>query len=377
MTKAILSGKTDAENSHVQFDEREGASAKPRRGFQPCNSVCRPIVSAASKVTRIFGDSLRLAKASSYYPERDRKSSLRRYFELLCSCGNPFYNAYGMDIAGSSKQGYCLEQRFWRRVISLNCRTWYRSVLRDKLLFGLFMREHKIPTPEIVAHVRSGEFYLGREILQFEEWYRALPEGPLFVKDNDSCARGVRKINKNMHHLIAGDFPVDCIVQRAITNCEAINRIQPNSVNTLRIVTLMSEKDKEPVLLSPGGLRIGSGDVVDNWAAGGVFVGIDDTGHLGKYGYFKPSKHNPQKTDRHPVTGFVFEGKEIPFYDEAVRLVVRAHRLLPEVSSIGWDVALTPNGPFLIEGNDDWEISLMQIVAGGLEPKIVNVLGLR
>ena len=43
---------------------------------------------------------------------------------------------------------------------------------------------------------------------------------------------------------------------------------------------------------------------------------------------------------------------------ETVELACRAHRTLYRIRAIGWDVAISDNGPVFIEGNDNWEISL-------------------
>ena len=47
-------------------------------------------------------------------------------------------------------------------------------------------------------------------------------------------------------------------------------------------------------------------------------------------------------------------------------MVVELHKVMFRSHSIGWDVAITENGPVIIEGNDRWEISLIQAVHGGL-----------
>jgi hypothetical protein len=49
-----------------------------------------------------------------------------------------------------------------------------------------------------------------------------------------------------------------------------------------------------------------------------------------------------------------FEEIKIPDFDECIGLAKAAHAWIPGLQSVGWDVALTPNGPLLLEGNDDW-----------------------
>lgn len=44
-------------------------------------------------------------------------------------------------------------------------------------------------------------------------------------------------------------------------------------------------------------------------------------------------------------------GREIPFWNEAVKMVMDASKTIPKLRFIGWDVAITPLSPVLIEGN--------------------------
>jgi hypothetical protein len=34
--------------------------------------------------------------------------------------------------------------------------------------------------------------------------------------------------------------------------------------------------------------------------------------------------------------------------------------------SIGWDIALTPDGPVIVEGNPDWDLPMVQVHTEGL-----------
>lgn len=332
-----------------------------------------PIYSAVHTLPRV-------ASMPSYYPECKRKGWLRRYCELVwqrvtANTTNFYYYGYGMDrLDCAPTHDYVLNDEFWQKVISQNYGwpTNHAILLRDKYLFALFMAAHKLPSPKIVAYANCGRFYIGDKELPYDTWVSEIMKHgqDVFVKDATSCcAKGVTHVLDNWpfdeKHFARGKF----IVQQAVRNCNQINAIQPKSVNTLRIVTVVSKKTGKVELLSPGGLRVGGGADVDNWAAGGLFVGIDEDGTLQKHGFLKPDYTPPLRRDRQPQTGFAFERTAVPFYREAVELVKRAHSFMPEIVTIGWDVALTPDGPVLIEGNDDWELTLMQMVAGGLRKR--------
>jgi glutathione synthase/RimK-type ligase-like ATP-grasp enzyme len=53
----------------------------------------------------------------------------------------------------------------------------------------------------------------------------------------------------------------------------------------------------------------------------------------------------------HPMTGERIEGFQLPFWKESVELALRAHETLPTIALVGWDIALTAEGPVIIEGN--------------------------
>ena len=136
-----------------------------------------------------------------------------------------------------------------------------------------------------------------------------------------------------------------------------MNELNSKSINTLRIVTVHS-KGKIKVLSSL--LRVGTSETgnVDNWAAGGLAIGIQNNGYLKKYGLYKPG--HGLKISEHPDSKIEFEKYKVPMLNEAQDLAIKAHKFFYNVGAIGWDVAITDDGPIFIEGNDNFEITLMQ-----------------
>lgn len=55
--------------------------------------------------------------------------------------------------------------------------------------------------------------------------------------------------------------------------------------------------------------------------------------------------------DRHPVTGVEVKGRIVPCWDAVAALAKRAHRVTRDRILVGWDIAITPSGPLLLEGN--------------------------
>ena len=53
----------------------------------------------------------------------------------------------------------------------------------------------------------------------------------------------------------------------------------------------------------------------------------------------------------HPVTGVPFKGLKMPFWQETIDMMRKAVPLASKISNIGWDVAITEDGPLIIEAN--------------------------
>ncbi len=156
------------------------------------------------------------------------------------------------------------------------------------------------------------------------------------------------------------------LVQPVLRQHPLLGRINPWSVNTVRIDTLVT-----PERVQVGGalLRMGGGEgFTDNWALGGFITRIElATGELGETAKSK-LRHGGRVVRRHPLTGFVFRGTRLPFWSEVPALVCAAARAMRPLRYLGWDVAITDSGPVLIEANHPSDLSMMQEALGGLRP---------
>lgn len=362
-----------------------------------------------SKLSRIvklplkfFTDVGEVLNAPSYYPECPRKSWLRRALEISISRvdgdWNPSYNKFGQDVCGGYWKGdkacFVYETTFWRKVIKQNYHgevaANYSVIMRDKCLFWQFMKSYGLPTPEIYAHSKRGHFFLGLREVDFKTWIEAWGsfDGPLFLKDDTNCCgRGVYKLAVTDGVVVPPEGVVldhaffakkDFILQAAIRNHPELDRLYTKSLNTARFITVWDDERNEPVLFTQFFRCGANGNSVDNWAVGGLLFHLDERGMIGEDGFFKKacfSPNNAMRVKSHPESGCVFKGLKLPDYEKGLELCLRAHALLPRLKSIGWDVAFTTQGPVLIEGNDDWEISPAQMVNGGLAVETKRYFG--
>jgi len=67
--------------------------------------------------------------------------------------------------------------------------------------------------------------------------------------------------------------------------------------------------------------------------------------------------------------------REIPFFQEACELARVATQRIPN-GFIGWDIALTPTGPSVIEGNVNPDLFMSDVAYGGLlgNPHMLKVI---
>ena len=63
----------------------------------------------------------------------------------------------------------------------------------------------------------------------------------------------------------------------------------------------------------------------------------------------------------HPITKLAIEGFCLPYWPEAMALVERAHRTMPQLLTLGWDVAITDDGPIIIETNCRYDVDIIQV----------------
>lgn len=148
------------------------------------------------------------------------------------------------------------------------------------------------------------------------------------------------------------------IVERTLVNHEALRSVNPSCLNTVRVVTYTDGKSVE-VLFSR--VRFGNGGDVDNLGSGGYAVEVDSvTGRVSGEAVSTRSGE-AEYYERHPLSGGRFDGIEIPNWDRVIELAKRAALVEPRAIIVGWDLAVTDSGVYLVEGNHNWGKLLWQL----------------
>ena len=235
----------------------------------------------------------------------------------------------------------------------------YVRVLSDKNLFPLLVCKAGLRTPDYVLSRTRGMYRDGSFQPLSTSGACALlgNAGEVFVKptvDTNSgrgcfVARfenGVDVLSGTSVEAFFEGLGNDYAVQERLVCHESIRKLYADSVNTFRVMTY---RWKDELLFAPTIMRIGRGkSVVDNAGAGGIFIAVDDDGTLHRQAF----NESCEAFERHPDTGIVFDGYQIPHFPKVLAAAKRLHGLLPQLGVINFDFTLDKEGePVLIEMN--------------------------
>ena len=159
------------------------------------------------------------------------------------------------------------------------------------------------------------------------------------------------------------------ILEDMISPHPELKKLNPDSVNTVRIVTFL--KQNEPVVLGSF-LRAGrKGSFVDNVGSGGIIVhvnpekGITDSHGLDERGFFY---------DSHPDHGFRFSGIRLPLWEEALETAKKAALMIPGARYVGWDLACTDENRWVVVEGNAMTMYFGQQITQGVRKELLETL---
>jgi len=246
------------------------------------------------------------------------------------------------------------------------------SYLRDKFKFFIKCKSVHLPVAPILAviHINNGISWLSEK--------KCLPHIDLFTKPIDrsfgdgaeSWAYNGKGWSRNgvyytedilLKHLQGLAIEYNYILMPRLYNHPDIMQFTSGALATLRVVTCYTPGKSVVTIFSVLRMPVGSMEV-DNFNAGGIAALIDKNGRLC---LAAAMNINLGLFNLHPNTGATIQGAQLPFYKEACALCSTAHKVFPNISIIGWDIAITPDGPVILEANNNPGIETAQ-GAGGL-----------
>ena len=309
--------------------------------------------------------------------EKSGQNKVHTFFDILwCAAryGAGYYDylMFGFyDMNGRERDTYLTRVRN-KKVQEIMNDIAYSDEFDDKLRFNENFAEF------LGRKTLNGETATVADLTAFLDGQEAI-----FAKINHGdCGRGVEKLYVKDFESPAAmlDYIQEnklVVLEQVLRQHEDMARLHPSSVNTMRILTDLVDDTVHIAYIT---VKMGrGGGVCDNSGQGGVLCRVDiESGKI-----CSPATDDYFNVyDKHPDTGIVFRGYQLPMVDEAIALAKKAARKVPQIGHVGWDVAITPDGPAIIEGNDFPGTDLCQLYPHypekhGLWPYYKELLGIK
>lgn len=315
----------------------------------------------------------------------DRKLGLMDYFVFRLYDRS----AYGPANPAEHVVGWRAAREYFR---ALNADSW-TIVADDKLLAESLLRDAGLPTPRVQAvyHPRGRRFGGAvslRSVEDISHFLLGSATYPLFCKPNlgnggsgalalsgyDLAARSVidhlgAKLEVGaLAKRIAPEHPAGreraYIFQDKLRQLEAVSEIMGDGVCTLRVLVLTG---KRGVDIARAAWRIIATDAAaDNFhmgTSGNLVAGVDPSSGT-VFRVVSGVGDSLRMVETHPRTGAPLLGIKVPQWQQVRELCLAAAEVFPMLQWQHWDVALTDQGPVLIELNCQGCPTLLQTANG-------------
>jgi hypothetical protein len=253
-------------------------------------------------------------------------------------------------------------------------RVEWKCLTEDKAVFYSFCSHAGIPAPEMLAVLgKAGGRIKGvKPPSSREEWEHYfcndLPAEFIVKPTLGAHGKGFRIYRKD-----APDFAVselydhltnspewdNFVIQRRIYNHSDISQLTgSDALQTARIITWVTPQGSIDVYLTFFRIVVGA-NPYDNYnygLSGNLIANVEPaSGRLTAATGASSNGIGFSVLTHHPKTGRQFANFELPHWQEARKLAERAAMLFLPLRTIGWDLALTNDGPLLLEGNAEWD----------------------
>lgn len=257
----------------------------------------------------------------------------------------------------------------------------------DKLTQARLFEQRAIPTANVIAIYQNNKWFdFNDSLIDFKKLVEdklSQPTNKLFIKPTGNCGgAGILVLKKNGGNLILNgqnitsiddlytsmDKSSTYIVEENIIQSEQLNKINPSSVNTIRVVV---QRDGSSMQIRSCILRMGrTGKEVDNSAQGGISINIDPLS--GAFAESATAEHGGGHIPCHPDTGYIFKENYIENWVSVKQDIESIANKLIDFNDIALDIAITTTKAIIVEFNFRYGIEHQQCVIGGMR-RILNI----
>ena len=273
-----------------------------------------------------------------------------------------------------------------QQAMHLACNDYgWNAATEDKLLFHGIAPSAGLPVPELLAIAHPTRRAGGVPSLASVETAESLLHDPklypFFAKPIDGMyslgavsadrvdtrgtvylADGTTKGAQEIAASLVNDHARGALIQRRLAPTPGIAKWFGNRLWSVRLLALLGE---DGVHVARALCKIPAPrNVADNfWRPGNMVAAVElETGRLGRV--IRGTGAGMETDFDHPETGTSIVGFEVPDWTAVRDLVARAAPLFPGVRTQSWDVALTDQGPVILEVNWGGDLNLAQLAYG-------------
>ena len=341
------------------------------------NRLWRKINGVCVKIYSIYKT---YKKYRSYAKKKSGKNYANQLVEMIALLFKGYHEEeyYILNLYDDTKD-YVSTRQFNTIIETLNPPNRRGLVDSNKYILSQYLTNHNLPTPKCygILHKTYGfttSFMSLRNLYELRLLLKHIDACPIVFKpagntrggfgvfaaekyevDNDSIKvnDGIRITLESFYEKLKPSLALGVLIQEKVLQHDMVAKIHPFSTNCARIYSVIDGKGN--MLIIGAIIKFGSRkSVVDNSKASkGVFSKIDiQTGVVGPaYEFFK---RDPM--EYHPYTLQRIEGLELPYWNQALELVKKAHTILAfRCGTFGWDIAFGQNMPIIIEANSKWD----------------------
>lgn len=292
------------------------------------------------------------------------------------------YGVYDTSRYTEEQQSRFLTLQLHWPITQICCDMTWQGATEDKWLCSHILMGSGVPVPETLAVIdKTDRIYMGtRKIAtaqQFREFAASAMTGEFFGKENRGiCSLGAFLVQhaddkgivmKGQGHIdydqfmdkFIGDTPY--LLQRLQTNHPFFARYTEN-LATVRVSVLMDKKGiRTPFCI----LKVPAmQNVADSfWRPGNLACNLDPrSGEI--LAIRSKDPFGTTEHEAHPETGAAMIGETVPMWDRVLDLVNRCSPIFYPVRYQSMDIAITPEGPTLIEINTGGGWDLLQMGSG-------------
>lgn len=235
----------------------------------------------------------------------------------------------------------------------------FAYVLDNKAVFAELLKLHGLPTPTLFASHYAGLWHWANDGERALDQH--LAETGRFVIKPTLGSKG-RSIEIGQSRDVIGNYHgEDAILTGFVQQADYAQSTFPDALNTIRFLMLRDDGGEPVAAAAIHRFGTSSSVPVDNFSAGGLVAKIDLANGTLSEAISISGDNSVMRHAEHPDTRNPIAGVKVAHWESIVELVYSLGRVFPYLSYVGWDIAVTKDGPTVIEGNAHPSLRFFQL----------------